>query len=73
MTVPKFAVPNTSRPTEQECIRAAGAIVARHAAIAATLTVEDAALAAYRPDLGGPPLAEIEAQIRAQRGLDVAA
>lgn len=72
MTVPNIAVP-TRRPTEDECIRAAGAILARHAAITATLTVEAAALAAHRPDLGGPPLHEIEAQIRAQRGLVAAA
>ncbi|MFJ2297362.1 hypothetical protein [Oerskovia paurometabola] len=72
MTVPNIAV-LTARPTEDECIRAAGAILARHAAIAATLTVEEAALACYRPDLGGPSLQEIEAQIRLQRGLAVAA
>ncbi|MFD6094008.1 hypothetical protein ACFWGN_17980 [Oerskovia sp. NPDC060338] len=70
MTVPN---PTPVRRTKDECIRRAGKALADERAAQAARTVEAAALAAYRPEFGGPSLSELEDMIRAHRGLAVAA
>lgn len=73
MTVPNFVVPTSARPSKAECARRAAKVFAPARATRDARTVEEAALAAYRPEFGGPSLPELEDMIRAQRGLVVAA
>ena len=51
--------------TRAEAVEAAGQVIAAGVRAQAAMSVEDAARAAYTPT--GPPLTEIEDQIRAQR------
>ena len=53
--------------TEQECIDAAGAVLAASDAAIARMTPREQAEAAYTP--GGPSVDELEERIRARRGM----
>lgn len=59
--------PGQRRPTEQECIDAAGAVLAASDAAIARMTPREQAEAAHTP--GGPSVEDLEGRILKRRGL----